>query len=456
MHRFSKQASWAIVAAIYLTCSGCFFAERSFPMDPKSALRAAAPVDLSDSRTTRQWLVATHETLKPALPKHPKPALLTEQLTDPQGEPVDMVQRFAIRTWGLESIWTNFLGLCYSAQASSTRTESSVHAPPPGFADVWVPISDDLQLAGRLGLARTVDGQVADADCIVILPGIHGGQDALRTRDLATALEQSGFHVLTLDLRGQGQTEARYPTCKYAWGVLETDDLLIVSDWLTRQPHIRRTGLVGYSWGANQALLVAWRDGRPEGDTSITAELAKHLRPLPPGRRYQAGIIAFSPILRFEDLMDELVRRQLVFVHPVRAGLQRTVREWMVQEKYPHPDGSIRNLIQYSAVQYPGSGDDSLQFLRFLPCKGQAAFDKLGPARMPVLIVHAADDPIAPAQTIADLFARVHNPGVAAIVLPSGGHIGFGPYATAWYYSLIRSFFDPGHGPRSCASVGRI
>lgn len=54
----------------------------------------------------------------------------------------------------------------------------------------------------------------------------------------------------------------------------------------------------------------------------------------------------------------------------------------------------------------------------------------------------AVDGQVAPAQTIADLFGRLKNPNVAAIVLPSGGHIGFGPYAPAWYYSLIPSFFD--------------
>ena len=450
MQRFCGLVSWTVPAAILLNCGGCFFSERSFPMDPRTVVRPAvpAPSDPADPPTTRQWLVAAHKILKPILPRHPKPALLTEELTDERGRPVDLVSRFAIRTWGLESIWTNFLGLCYSAQASCTRTESAAYTPLPGFADVWIPVADDLQLAGRLGLSRTADGRIADADCIVILPGLHGGQNVLRTRDLAMALRQSGFHVLTLDLRGQGLTQARYPASKYTWAALETDDLLRVSDWLTRQPHIRRTGLVGYSWGANQALLVPWREARPEGDPSVTPALAQHLRPLPPGRRYQAGVIAFSPILQFETLMDELETPQAAFFHPVRAGLQTTVREWMIGEHYPNPTGSVRNLIQYTGVQYPHSVDDSLQFLRFLPYKDLPAYDKLGAARMPVLIVHAADDPIAPAQTIAELFARVSNPNAAAIVLPSGGHIGFGPYATAWYYSLILRFFDPTCGPR--------
>jgi predicted alpha/beta-fold hydrolase len=450
MERLLKKCCWAILPVVALSVSGCFWSERSFPMEAGNVRRVPppplTPAGDPDPMPPRQWLVGANAALKALLPRHPQQPLLTEQMVDSRGRPIDMVHHFAVRTWGLEAICVNFIGLACSAQAANRGDDSTVPPPWPGFQDVWVPICEDLQLAGRMGMAQAADGQAADADCIVILPGIHGGLNALRTRDLALALQQSGLHVLALDLRGQGQTLARYPHKDYAWGVLETDDLLIVSDWLTRQAHVLHTGLVGYSWGANHALLAAWRDGRPGGDDSITPQLAPYLRTLPPGRRYQAGILAFSPILRFEDLMDEMDQPRSAFFHPVLAGLQGTVRDWMIEGNYPNPDGSIHNLIQYTAVQYPHSVEDSLDFLRFLPYKDKPSHDKLNPARMPVLIVHAADDPVAPAQTITDLIARVDNPNVAAIVLPTSGHIGFGPYAPAWYYSLIMSFFDPRGG----------
>ena len=414
---------------------------RHVPPPPATAT-AGAPGPIS----TRQWLVEADKALAPLIPPDPRKPLLTDQMVDGHSQPVDMVRHFGIRTWGLESIWVNFLGLAYSAQASGGDAGETL-PPWPGFDDVCVPIADDLQLAGRLGMASSTDGRIVDADCIVILPGIHGGQNILRTRDLAIALRRSGLHVLTLDLRGQGLTAARYPQKEYAWGVLETDDLLIVSDWLTRQPHVRRTGLIGFSWSANQALLMAWRDGRPAGDGSITPQLAEHLRSLPPARRYQAGVLAFSPILRFEDLMDQMDTPRLALFHPVLAGLQKTVRDWMIEWNYPDPSGSMHELIQHLGVKYPHSLDDSLQFLRFLPYKGKPAGDKLNATRMPVLIVHASNDPIAPAQAVADLVARVTNPNVAAIMMPTGGHIGFGPFAPDWYYSLVLSFFDPASGP---------
>jgi len=59
-----------------------------------------------------------------------------------------------------------------------------------------------------------------------------------------------------------------------------------------------------------------------------------------------------------------------------------------------------------------------------------------------VLIIHAANDPLAEAQTLADLFAKIHKPNVAGIVLSGGGHVGFAPFARDYYYSMIVNFFD--------------
>jgi dienelactone hydrolase len=116
-----------------------------------------------------------------------------------------------------------------------------------------------------LGFAR-VDGEIREADCIVILPGLFGDNGVLRTRDLALAFRDQGFHVLALELRACGQTERRYPNAFTCWGVRESADLLDVAEWLEDKPHVRRTGLVGFCWGANIALLTAWADSRSLDD----------------------------------------------------------------------------------------------------------------------------------------------------------------------------------------------
>ena len=452
---------FALCLSFALASEGCFFKERSFPHDPATRVTIDPPdsqatqfVTVGASQpdadrpaiTTRQWLVAADRKLRPLLPAHRKAPLLTEQLTQPTGQPTDLVAQFEIKTDHLESIFANFLGLAYSAQASSAH-ESARQAPPwDGFEDVWIPVRPDLQLSGRLGLARDSSGRVNDADCIVILPGLRGDHSILRVRDLAVALRRSGFHVLSIELRGMGQTDRRYPACEYTWGILETNDLLLVADWLQSRPHVRRTGLVGYSWGSNQAIMAAWAEGRTDTD-GIPPRLVRYMTPTSqpgqPARRFQAGAIAFSPIPRFENLLDKLEVEQSAWQHPALSGLQATVRDRMIFKGYPNPCGSMRELFKHIGIGYDEAVADGLEYVRLMPYKGLAVHDRLNGTRVPLLIVHSADDMIAPAQDVADLIATTHNPNVAAIVLPSGGHIGFAPYATAWYYNLILNFFDP-------------
>ena len=439
--------AWTLPFLLLLLASGCVFSERAYPYDARTRVVIGLPADPVRGRlTARQWLAHAGPQLARLLPAHRKAALLTDQLVTPEGRPSDVVASFEIKTDRLESIFVNFLGLAYSAQAIMARSPHRPAPPWEGFEDVWVPVRDDLQLAGRLGWAHDALGRVTDADCIVILPGIRGDNNILRVRDLAVALRQSGFHVLTLEFRGTGMTDRRFPKYEYTWGILETDDLLVVADWLQAKPHVRRTGLVGYSWGANHAIMAAWAEGRT-GDEGIPPRLRKFLTPPPLGpRRFQAGVLAFSPIVRFEELIDKLEVEQPAWLHPALAGLQTTVRDRMIRKHYPNPCGSVRELIKHMGIGYDEEVADGLEYVRLLPYKHLPAHDRLNGVRMPLLIVHAADDMVSPAQGLAELLATVRNPDVAAILLPSGGHIGFGPYASAWYYNLILNFFDPAVG----------
>jgi len=413
-------------------------------MDADRVVRAHTPEGLP----ARRWLPQAHLMLKHLLPRHHDPISLSDDLSDASGRPVDMVARYSLKPDQLESIFVNFLGLCYSAQVTGPDASDEPAPPWDGFTDVWVPVSPDLSLAGRLGLARRTDGEIVSADCIVLLPGLCGGNNVIRQRDLAAALKAGGLHVLAVETRGQGQTAVRYPRAVCTWGLFEPSDLLVVSDWLTAKPHIRRTGLVGFSWGASHALLTAWDESRPENHTSVVPKIAQRLPTIPPGKRYQAGVLVFSPVLDLEVLMEKMETPQSYFLHPVLAGLQKTIRLWKARMGSENPTGSLWDIVRCHQVKYPGSVRDILRFVRLLPHEGEPAGDKLANVRMPLLIVHAADDPVAPVQTVADLISGLKNPNVAAVVLPSGGHIGFGAYATDWYYSLVLSFFDPVCGPR--------
>lgn len=219
----------------------------------------------------------------------------------------------------------------------------------------------------------------------------------------------------------------------HAFGVFETDDLMQVSDWAEDRPHVLNTGLIAHCWNANIGLLAAWYDSNEPNDPLISPTIRGNLVAHDASkRRFSAGVMAISPVVRGEVLMDELDRPRSVWKHPIYAAIQDTVRDRMRRKGY-RVTGSLRQLMdeEYGAYKIPLAHGlvAGYSMLRLVDYKGQSAGDKLESARMPVMIVHGADDPLIPAQDIAALMAGIHNPRVAAVVLPSGGHVGFAGYA---------------------------
>lgn len=433
------------------------FSERSFPLTPGDLAQIIAPAAAGGAESVRAWLRRAHLSFKHLLPRGDAP-LLTEDLVRSDGRPVDVFAYFGMRPEGITGLRHNLSGITQTAQASGANSEVDVPTPPwPGFEDVWIPVGGGIEICGRVAYARGPDG-LLDADCIVILPGILGDNNVLRTRDLAAALLADGFHVMALELRGHGETARGRPDIYYDFGTLETGDLLAVSNWLESLPHVRRTGLIGYCWGANQALMTAWYDGCPADHLSIARRMGSLILKDATRRHWRAGIMAFSPVLRFEELIDALHEKISRMSHPVLAGLQTSIYNRMRRRGFPEPCGSLYRLIleefARTPLNYPEAFDEAVRFLRFLPYKGLPDGNKLANMGVPVLIVHGANDPLAPAQDVADLMATSDNSNVAALVLAGGGHVGFAAYARAYYYSLILNFFSPEGGPRIASERG--
>lgn len=435
---------------LLLFACGCFH-EQSIRMAPSDARPLIGTAARQDDRTTRGWLRGAHAQLRQLLPADGGDALLTEELVGQDGRPIDVLARFGQDRRRLRTIVGNFNGIRYTAMAASRSSYIDIEAPSwPGFETVWIPVHPRFSMCARVGYARTDDGRVADADVLVIMPGFFGDNGVLRTRDLAITLRQCGYHVAAIEPRGHGQTEARYPEISSTFGVLEMADLMFVSDWLRRQPHVRRAGLIGFCWSANVALLAAWFDGRGENEPDLTPAVAACFAPPAAAPRFAAGIIAFSPILRWEEMVDELESPVSPLKDPILAGVQDTVRDRRARVGLCREPGSLRELIEFDyqrcGVRVPRGVAEGLQFLRLLPYRDEICSAKLNRARVPVLIVHGANDPLGPSQDVADLTAGVSNPRVAAIILPDGGHVGFAAYARKYYLSLITGFFDPLQG----------
>ena len=197
---------------------GCF-AERSFPFRP-DRIKMLPPSDQPE--TTRQWLRRAHDALVHKLDDDDEElALLTEDMLDAEGKPIDVMAHFDREDKTLHSVFDNLRGLEHTAQV--TGTSESIEDPAPaweGFEDVWIPIDEGVKIQARIGLARDADGEPRNASCIILLPGLLGDNMRLRSRDIASGLRDYGFHAISLELRGHGQTEAKHPELAYNFGVL--------------------------------------------------------------------------------------------------------------------------------------------------------------------------------------------------------------------------------------------
>ena len=394
--------------------------------------------------STRTWLASIHPQLSGLLPPNRFPALLTDDLTGPGGAPIDVYDHFHLHPRLLSRPLLHLAGLMDTAQSSGG--DAAVDPPPPmwpGFEQVWIPTGDGVELSGRLGLA-TENLQVKRADAIVVLSGLLGDVGIQRIEQLSVGLRLAGFHVLALELRGAGQTEKRFPQVPYTFGIKEGRDLMKVSEWLEDRREVERTGLVAFCIGASHALTGLWEAGHPPA--TVPASYGNQNQGGVSRRpHFEAGVIALSTNLEPRDILEKTDTSWNILTDPYLDGLQKGIEDRMVYKGYPSPDGSLRRLVEFelarSGLDVPTMMKRALSDLDLLPDKGEVS--KLAEVDVPVLLVHAANDPVTPAQDVATLVSVTTNPHLAAVILPGGGHVGFPAYARAYYYQLILAFFDP-------------
>lgn len=454
-HRGPRLHGTALLWLALPACAGC---NGNFGMRAGDLVRLPELAGLDSApRDVRAWLVHAQRALKSTLPPFAGRPLVTDDLRRASGGPTNVWAHFWIAPGCRKTILLNLPGYIDTVLGSaSTFAVADEPAAWPGFETVWIPAQQGIELCGRLGLARDASGAVRDTACVIILPGFFGDHSVVRTRDLAAAIRDAGLHALSLEMRAHGQVERRYPDRGYTFGVIESGDLLLVDEWLRSRPGIRSTGVVGFCWGGNVALLAAWLDGRAADDPGVGPALRDFVPPPPTTRRFTAGVLAFSPVLHFEQVIEDCDTWRSPAWDPPSYALQNVVRWRILLKGWGRPHYSLRRLIDREfanselGIDGPRWGE-WLRFLRLMPFRGRPVEDKLERARTPVLMVHGANDPFIPAQLVADLVSGIENRNVAAVILPGGGHIGFAPYARAYFYSLIINYFDPERGPAALA-----
>jgi uncharacterized protein len=169
----------------------------------------------------------------------------------------------------------------------STRANVTTARPPA--RELTIVTSDGLALA-----ATYWEGRKADAPAVLLLHG--NGASRMQTADNAAWFADRGYAALAIDFRGNG---ASAPS-SHTFGLLESRDARAAFEWLERQQHGARVGIIGISMGGAAALLG---DGGPlPADAMVLQAVYSDIRHTI--RNRMASMISRVPAIVFEPLLS--------------------------------------------------------------------------------------------------------------------------------------------------------
>jgi predicted alpha/beta-fold hydrolase len=264
--------------------------------------------------------------------------------------------------------------------------------------DLIADVGDGVKLLLR---ASWQPGDRAAAPAVVLVHGL-GGWD-LATYGLATGAHAyaMGWHVVRMNMRGAGDS-ARVYAGLYNAGL----DLDLIAALGAVAAHTPRVAVIGFSLGANLALLAAGR--------------SRAL--LPPAVE---RVVAVSPPL---DLAACVVRLDAPTNRPYQSYFMRNLREAYRYRQQLRPDlyepgherrpRTLREWDEMITAPHGGYASGAEYYERSSSGPHVAAI------RHPTLIVAALDDPLIPGESVS----RWPLPASGVVVremLPTGGHVGF-------------------------------
>jgi len=254
-----------------------------------------------------------------------------------------------------------------------------------------------------LGFCHWQNGKRKDAPVIVIVHGLEGCTDSNYVRGITEKALGRGFHVVRINQRNCGGTEALTPTL-YNSGM--SGDYRAVFDELVNGDGFEQIFFVGYSMGGNLVTKMAGEYG-----SSTPKALC--------------GICAVCPSIDLAACADALERRENYFYqrHFVSGLMSRYARK---QKLFPQlystnglpPIRTVRNFDDYIIAPRFGYRD-AQDYYESVGAKRVAA-----QIRVPFLMITAQDDPFVPyASFVAAKISE--NPAIQFVAPERGGHCGF-------------------------------
>jgi uncharacterized protein len=254
-----------------------------------------------------------------------------------------------------------------------------------------------------LGMCNWLPGKGRDAPVIVVVHGLEGSSESNYARGIAEKAFRLGFHVVRLNQRNCGGTEALTPTL-YNSGM--SGDYRAVLEELSNGDGFEQIFFAGYSMGGNLVTKMAGEFGDV---------VPKALR----------GVCVVCPSMDMGACADALERRENYFYqrHFVGGLMSRYARKAKLFPERYHLDGIgvVRSVREF---------DDKITAPNFGYRDAQEYYEAVGAkkvitqVRVPMLMITAQDDPFVP----CDLFVRANpgqNPAIRFVAPEHGGHCGF-------------------------------
>jgi len=254
-----------------------------------------------------------------------------------------------------------------------------------------------------LGVCHWQPGKRQDAPVIAIVHGLEGDSNSNYVRGITEKAFQRGFHVVRLNQRNCGGTEALTPTL-YNSGM--SGDYRAIFDELSNGDGFEQIFFVGYSMGGNLVTKLAGEYG---------ASVPRALR----------GVCAVCPAIDLGACADALERwdNYPYQRHFVSGLMSRYARK---QELFPQlyttnglpPIRSVRNFDDHIIAPHFGYRD-AQDYYESVGAKRVAA-----QIRVPCLMITAQDDPFVPYASF--LRTKIsENPAIQFVAPEQGGHCGF-------------------------------
>lgn len=269
-----------------------------------------------------------------------------------------------------------------------------------------------------------------DAPVLILLPGLTGGSEDSYVQHAVIHAREAGIRAVVFN--GRGTSDSPVTTAQY-YSASYTDDLrAVITHVATTYPSSSMFFAAGWSLGANILTRYLGEEGAATPLTAAAALCNPFNLPIS-NRNFQKGFNkvyslnlgkSLNKIYRKHAHMFEEAAAKGEKAYDTELALRaRTIKEF--------DEAITRISFNWPSVEayYEGSSSSLV----------------VHKVAIPLLVVQAADDPIAPEEAIP--YRELHdNPNCILVVTPTGGHLGWcsgndGVTGAPWTDKAMQEYF---------------